>query len=496
MRTRLAIVAALLLAVITTPMVLRPRKNALEKEADARLVIVTPHNQTIRRAFAQAFADHMQKTRGMKVYLDWRVPGGTSEVRRLMDSEFDAAAKHGRDGIGIDLFFGGGAYDFNKQARKGQFSPSRIFQDHPDWFSPEIIPATHTGEQYYHPRGLWIGVCLSSFGIVYNRDRCAALGIAPPPSHWDDLTDPRLIGQIAVADPTKSGSVNKAFEMLVQEERQKALATVPRKHPGRKRLIEAAKSEGWKKGLQRIQKIGANARYFTDSSAKIPLDVAQGNAAAGLCIDFYGRTYNERHRQANGESRVVYLTPVGGSSVSVDPVAILKGAPHRALAEDFIAFLFSKNGQRLWNLKPGEPGAPLHALRRLPIRRDLYTPEELKAFSDPDALPYERTGNFSYRAELTAPAFSALALIIRSMCLDSHHELQVAWQALIDHNFPPQATAAFEDVAIVGYENAMNNIRTTLKSRNRIEATELQKNLVQSFRENYRRAANLARSGL
>ena len=34
-------------------------------------------------------------------------------------------------------------------------------------------------------------------------------------------------------------------------------------------------------------------RYFTDSGVKIPLDVATGEAAAGMCIDFFGRFEGE-----------------------------------------------------------------------------------------------------------------------------------------------------------------------------------------------------------
>ena len=489
----LILIALALAAIIAGPVLLRPEADALEKNADARLVIITPHNQTIRRAFSDAFARWMKAKDGRNIYIDWRVPGGTSEVRRMLDSEFAAAAEQGRDGIGMDLFFGGGAYDFDVQADKNQLAPSRIFQDQPELFRSGVIPAAFTGETYYHPRGLWIGVCLSSFGIVHNSQSYTRLGITTPPERWADLADPRLAGHVALADPTKSGSVNKAFEMLVQEQIQGALAAGPADAPGVQRAREQAIRDGWSRGLQLTQRIGANARYFTDSSVQIPLDVSQGNAAAGMCIDFYGRTYNEQVRQPDGSSRITYLTPVGGSSVSVDPVAILRGAPHHDLAEEFITFLLSQDGQRLWNLMPGPPPAPLHALRRLPLRRDVYSPADLARYSDPQALPYDKTGGFVYKPEFTASAFNALAVIIQSMCLDSHDELREAWQELILHDFPPQATAAFNDVSIASYETATGQIRDTLKGKRRVDMIELQARLGSAFRENYRRAISLAR---
>lgn len=493
MLRRILFLFAILAAIVAGPLLLRPAADTLEAHADERLVVITPHNQTIRRAFSEAFARHVKQSRGKNVFIDWRVPGGTSEVRKLLDSEFAAAATHGRPGVGIDVLFGGGAYDFDKQADAGQLVPSRIFHDQPDLFRRGIIPATFTGETFYHPRGLWLGVCLSSFGIVYNPDAMSRLGMKDAPKEWADLARPEFRAAIALADPSKSGSVNKAFEMLIQEQMQKALAAIAPDAPDPKRARDHALRDGWAAGLQLIQKIGANARYFTDSSAQIPLDVAQGNAAAGMCIDFYGRTYNEQLRQSDGSSRVHYFTPPGGSSVSVDAVAILRGAPHAALAEEFLAFLVSTEGQRLWNLKPGVPGAPPHALRRLPVRRDIYQPEDLALFSDPEELPYGRADGFTYRAELTAPAFNALAVIVRAMCLDSHDELKEAWKVLIEHDFPPQASAAFSDVSIVGYENAMGPIRQALKSKDRIVLVEQQQRIGQAFRENYRRTISLAK---
>ena len=39
--------------------------------------------------------------------------------------------------------------------------------------------------------------------------------------------------------------------------------------------------------------IAANGRYFTDSAPQVPNDVGNGDAAAGIAIDFYGRVYQE-----------------------------------------------------------------------------------------------------------------------------------------------------------------------------------------------------------
>ena len=42
------------------------------------------------------------------------------------------------------------------------------------------------------PTPLWVGVCLSAFGIVYNPDLYSTLGLSQP-TRWHDLADPKLV---------------------------------------------------------------------------------------------------------------------------------------------------------------------------------------------------------------------------------------------------------------------------------------------------------------
>ena len=45
--------------------------------------------------------------------------------------------------IGIDLFFGGGSYDFAQQAAAGRLVNSGLLQAHPDWFGRWTQPKFH-----------------------------------------------------------------------------------------------------------------------------------------------------------------------------------------------------------------------------------------------------------------------------------------------------------------------------------------------------------------
>jgi iron(III) transport system substrate-binding protein len=535
---RNSLVLLALAVTIAAPFLLRPAKAGYTSQPDKTLVILSPHNETIRAEFSRAFYQHILNRDDVRVRIDWRTPGGTSEIEKFIGSSFRAAFENywknelqlpwnesevgeafnnrkidpagdstaskarrafldSEVGIGVDLFFGGGEYPFVVQADKGHLVDSGIFEKRPEWFTDDIIPAEVSGERFYDPDHRWIGNCLSSFGVVYNVDSLERLGIKNPPLQWADLGDPAYYRQIALADPTKSGSATKAFEMLIQQKMREAnLNLKPKDFETDEEFVQRAVRRGWIEGLNLIQRISANARYFTDASAKIPLDVSQGNAAAGMCIDFYGRTAHELVRQEDGSARVQYFTPLGGSSVSVDPIAMVRGAPNPELALDFIDFTLSQEGQKLWNFKANTPGGPVRrSLRRLPIRKDIYTEENLRLFADPDERPYENAVEFQYVREWTAPAFSSIRFILRCMVLDAHEELQEAWVALIENDFPPDATRTFFSVGFIDYDKSLGYINERLKSGYKPGEVKLARDLTNQFRSNYRRAIRMAERG-
>ena len=90
----------------------------------------------------------------------------------------------------------------------------------------------------------------------------------------------------------------------------------------------------------------------------------------------------------------------------------------------------------------------------------------------------------------------AIRLVIRAMCLDTHEELKTAWSALIEHKFPPQATAAFSDLSLISYPNVTGSIAEKLNTRNMLVTSELSRTLAQQFRQQYEHATDLARKGL
>ena len=556
------------------------------KEGDPVLVVITPDNEAIRHEFAAGFGKwHLEKY-GVPVKVDWRNIGGTSEIVRYLKSEFvssfkawwerggrkwradgesalldkgwraDAPAPEGADaadwaerqglvaafrsvddagefGTGMDVWFGGGAVDMDGLERLGMLVPAWPEGQEPGGLfatadGRELIPAQISGETWR--TGTFYGSTLSTFGICFNRDRMAALGIAEEPTSWRDLADPRWRGTLGTADPTKSGSVAKAFETILQvacrdaveaagflekaDEWEAAIAASglpPGGLPeGVPEAYQAAVERGWAEGIRLIRRIGANARYFTDSASKVPLDVGAGNAAAGICIDFYGLFEAEIANGGRADGAMDYATPPGESGVSADPVAVLRGAPHPELARRFVEFTLCEEGQKLWCYRVGEPGGPVrYALLRAPIRRDFYPsddPEFQASFErhkphcsrpldTPSTDAFELARRYVYHKRWTAGYFSVLRELIRAMCLDSGQELRAAWGAICEaggEEAVPGAVAAFDALPAVPEPLTW---RDGLSVMRRHDRQDLLRDWTAHFRRQYREAERLARKG-
>jgi hypothetical protein len=212
-----------------------------------------------------------------------------------------------------------------------------------------------------------------------------------------------------------------------------------------------------------------------------------------MCIDLYGRSFAADLTTRDGGPRLVWRPPLGGTTLSADPIGVLKGAPHPELAQAFVEYCLSPAGQALWFGKPGTPDGPRdRALHRLPIRRDLYTAAYLAHASQPDLHPFEAGELLTYDRELTGGAFNTLRKIVRVMCIDSHDEMKAAWQALIAAGMPADALAVFADVSSLPYATVGQG-DPGLDDPDPIVAERRAAELAAGFRANYRRAEAMAR---
>lgn len=481
-------------------------------------------------------------------------PPAEEDVRAVWDAY---RATDAPDAISckIDLFFGGGEYDHSAAYRSG-FTvpivgelPQALFQQN----DIEIIPESVSGETWRTPS--LMGNVLGTFGILYNIDRLHDLGIDAPPSQWADLADFRYFGQVGLADPTMSGSTAKAFEMLVHQQMHdaaraagysdeqiaaheaaidryiRAQGSAYQRGDVPEALVDyqAALESGFEQGLLLIQRIGANARYFTGSSNKVPIDVSMGDATVGMAIDFLSRFQAEVARAPDGTERIRFVTPLGGTSVSSDPISLLRGAGGherdagravlaRAVALRFIEFILSEEGQRVWCYAPGVRdaqgellGPEKYALRRIPIARTFYPSEDpqiqaaherhvahaVDDLSDPSVNPYAVSSQFTYYRRWTGSHFSVLRDIVRAMCIDSGTELKAAWKRYnqLGSEAPGAERAPFGLLPTVTLENKAGsqavpmNWRTAPDIRRDYESMDYMREWTRAFRDYYQGVA-------
>ena len=419
------------------------------------LVVVTPHIEQIRLEFGLAFDAWHRRVHGSPAIIDWRTPGGTSEIRKLLESQAEAAVASGACTVVPpkhlkhkgsekeelpeaiidpnkadlpDVFFGGGSFEHTASktgfvteiAVDGKRQRVRVRvsappQPAPGGFTQDYLDGVYGKEnrvgveRLYDDDQHWFGTALSGFGIVYNRELLNELGL-PEPTTFEELGNPKLFRRVGLADPRLSGSVATLYDAILNK-------------------------EGWDKGWRTLREMSANARYFSSSSTQPPLDVSQGECAAGVAIDFYGRGQSQSLIKPGADpssSRVGYIDPPGATYIDADPASIINGAKHPELARRFIEFCLTDEAQALWQFTPLDQKPPDAAdglgpqhdrLRRMPVKPSMYT-MYLDRFTD-------KTNAFDIASKTPLRGWRDLiGPLMGAFAIDNHREMQEAWRVL------------------------------------------------------------------
>jgi hypothetical protein len=204
---------------------------------------------------------------------------------------------------------------------------------------------------------------------------------------------------------------------------------------------------------------------------------------------------------------MTFVAPVGGTSVSCDPISLLRGAEHRTIAERFITFALSAEGQRLWVYRSGIAGGPAkYALWRLPIRRDFYPTDDPGVAScyqqqrdytvfnlaEPGINAYALATNFTYVARWTSQHFGVHRDLIKAMCLDSGSELRAAWRAILEHGGPAAQPEAMRLLTQLPDRPEPLTWASALDITHRYDSLDYTRQWTDCFRRNYRAVEKLA----
>ncbi|HHW7507860.1 TPA: ABC transporter substrate-binding protein [Mannheimia haemolytica] len=159
-------------------------------------------------------------------------------------------------------------------------------------------------------------VYMGILGYGVNLDRIKKLGIEKVPSTWEDLLDPRLAGEIQIADPQSSGTAYTAIATFVQ-------------------------LWGEEKAFDYFRKLHKNISQYTKSGITPARNTARGETAIGI-----GFLHDYAIEKKNG-ANIEMTAPTDGTGYELGGVSILKGARNLDNAKLFVDWSLSKEAQEL-----------------------------------------------------------------------------------------------------------------------------------------------------
>lgn len=368
------------------------------------LVILSPHRKSIQEEYVPLFTDYYKKKFNTEVDVQWLDQGGTSDDVRFLRAKFANKSKTSS----VDIFWGGGTATFVELQQAGFLDVYKL--------SPELkaqVPETAAGIPLYDKTMTWYASAMSSFGVFYNK-KIMAFEKLTTPRTWQDLTNPELRDEISLTDPRRSGSANTMNAIILQ-------------------------TLGWDKGWEVLTIIAGNARSFTHSSSDPIKAVVAGDVGLAMAIDFYALA----KIGDLGPENLGYALPEGQSVLDPDPIAILRGAPNRKVAERFIDFVLSVEGQKLLLLAKGTPGGPkMSTLGRLAINTKAYEETEGKRVFPTN--PFTQKGFIVLDLERATRMQRTFNDLVGATLVDTHSDLKKAWRKVSKGKNPdPAKIAAF-----------------------------------------------------
>jgi ABC-type Fe3+ transport system substrate-binding protein len=384
------------------------------------VIVMSPHNRDIKTETERAFAAWHQATYGEPAIIRWKESGGgTSNMNQFIVGSYEQSQG---DGIGIDVFYGGGVGPYHDLKAKGLLEKWEIPRD-----IAGQIPQRLGGFEIYDPEHCWYGAALSSFGILTNERIRKTVGL-PEVKTWADLADPRLQSWVSSADPRQSGSVLMIYEIILQ-------------------------AYGWEKGWAVLAGMNGNVRTFLKSAGGTAKEASLGEVAYAVAIDIYGRIQVDYL----GPENMSFILPAGGTVINPDAIAILKKPSNPEMADRFMRFVLGQPGQFLWML-PARPklsagdrqklGADAqyaperYTLARMSIQPRLYT--DLAGITPVRTDPYKLDYPFTFDTGLQSKRRKILGGLIGAWFVDLHERSAEAWIAL---NKSPHRERLFAEYA-------------------------------------------------
>ncbi len=349
------------------------------------ITILTRHDTAIHTAYESAFlatdlADEYNITD-----IVWLTQDGS-----FWDAVIDAG--------GVDILWGGGPTLFDQMQRDGNLEPlNSTHMTEVVARVPDEIAGADMKRYDTHGTVVWAAAAISSFGFTVNHEFLDDYGL-PTPNNWTHLAQPVWGGllptaTIGMGNAPKTTSNTRIYEIITQ-------------------------GMGWDAGWVTLARMAGSARLY-QGSVETQAAVETQQVGVSMSIDFYGYS-----TQANNPD-CEYILPQGESIVNGDPIAIVKDTPKMELAEVFVDYVLSAEGQAVWFSE---------GVNRMPVLESAFlTPEGLER---PDLYEFfnqtKLNVGIDFNDTLSLEINTSFIYYFEAVFNDAHDGLAATWKALVD----------------------------------------------------------------
>lgn len=351
---------------------------------DGSITILTRHDLSIQNVFEPIF-----------LASDFAVQNGITDIKwRTPAPEFwDDLIREGT----IDVCWGGGPTLFDQLIRDNYLAPLtstkmvEVSARINDTISGIDMKRNNTSDEL-----TWIAAAISTFGFTVNNQFLTDYSL-PTPSKWTDLANLTYaqylptIPTLAMGNAPDTTSNTKIYHIMTQ-------------------------ALGWDEGWINMARMAGSSEIH-GGSVETQNAVESGDVGIAMSIDFYG--YLTQYRNPDCE----YIVPEGQSIVNGDPIAIPSTSSHKAMAEGFLDFVLSAEGQALWLDID---------IRRMPIMREAF---DLVSGVDDLYLAFNRTTatvGIEFDDSLELSMNRPFIYYFEAVFTDSHADLVNCWSAIYD----------------------------------------------------------------
>jgi len=231
--------------------------------------------------------------------------GIPAEMTRMSAGEILAKVRAEKDNPQADIWYGGPADTFVAAVKENLLAPYK---------SPvaEVI-----APKFKDPDGYWTGIYVGAIGFASNKEFLEKNQLEPP-TKWEDLLNPKLKGQIVMANPASSGTAYTALYTILNV------------------------MGGEEPGFEFLKKLHQQVQQYTTSGSAPGRMVGMGEAGVGILF-----AHDVIKYQQEGFDNLILTIPSDGTGYETGAVAIINNSKNHELAKYFIDWALGVSAQEL-----------------------------------------------------------------------------------------------------------------------------------------------------